>query len=69
MYTHPLLTEVDRDNFFSKSVSICILRHASLFFRSYSGNLPAMLFMFQIIIFEGIDFGSKYLILGLQPED
>ena len=30
--------------FRSVSVSISIIRHAGLFFRSYSGNLPAMLY-------------------------
>ena len=42
----------DRRRFFfqfrSVSVSISIIWHAGLFFRSYSGNMPAMLFTIEL---------------------
>ena len=37
--------------FRSVSVSISIIRHAGLFFRSYSGNLPAMFVFTGVFLF------------------
>ena len=43
----------DVDFFFQfRSVSISIIRHASLFFRSYSGNLPAIFLIFCLTNFS-----------------
>ena len=54
--------------FRSVSVSISIICHAGLFFRSYSGNLPAMFFnsSFPSMIPATIDFSISVISLALQ---